>query len=186
MSVQPYDNTRLTATAETALLPVVLAVPLAGSVVAGTEAAVVVVKPATIVAVDPMTYGDPCTAFNTSFEHDVLLSVSHAGELAFWTPAVVDEKQVTWKCTGMVKTGKTSFTLVQCSAAKKTVLGTHPLFFRSYPCNLLHLSSRAKRCRPRAYNLGLQRVRVRVWSGISTVIRCFGSYQRPGLDGNTG
>jgi hypothetical protein len=58
---------------------------------------------------------------NDFSEHDALLSVSHEGELAFWT---LDENlKSPWRCTGNVKTGRTGFTRVSCSSAKKSALG---------------------------------------------------------------
>ena len=80
--------------------------------------------PAAILPVDPMTWGDPHKKGQEPVDHDILLSVSKDGELAFWRPTVVPKEQVTWKCTGVVKTGRTTFSLAQCSSAKKTVLGT--------------------------------------------------------------
>ncbi|KAF9015532.1 RAVE protein 1 C terminal-domain-containing protein [Cyathus striatus] len=51
-------------------------------------------------------------------EHDVLLSVSENGELAFWVP----EAHEGWRCTGQVRTGRTGFKKARCSSAKKTAL----------------------------------------------------------------
>ncbi|TCD69890.1 regulator of (H+)-ATPase in vacuolar membrane [Steccherinum ochraceum] len=74
-----------------------------------------------ILPVDPMTWGDPGSSEAEPAEHDVLLSVSQDGELSFWIPSN-GGKEVSWRCTGVVKTGRTSFSLAQCSSAKKTVL----------------------------------------------------------------
>lgn len=61
--------------------------------------------------------------------HDVLLSVSEEGELAFW---VLDEGIVNgdgadgtseWRCTGRVRTGRKGFRKARCSSAKKSALG---------------------------------------------------------------
>ena len=53
-------------------------------------------------------------------EHDVLLSVSEDGELAFWVPET--NGKMGWRCTGKVRTGRTGFRKVRCSSAKKTAL----------------------------------------------------------------
>ena len=53
-------------------------------------------------------------------EHDVLLSVSEDGELAFWVPET--NGKTGWRCTGKVRTGRTGFRKVRCSSAKKTAL----------------------------------------------------------------
>ncbi|KII93785.1 hypothetical protein PLICRDRAFT_101217 [Plicaturopsis crispa FD-325 SS-3] len=72
--------------------------------------------PKVIVPVDPMAW----SGHKTRTEHDVLLSVSEEGELAFWVPE--DEAQPDWRCTGKVRTGRTGFNMVRCSSAKKSVL----------------------------------------------------------------
>ena len=53
-------------------------------------------------------------------EHDVLLSVSEDGELAFWVPET--NGKTGWRCTGKVRTCRTGFRKVRCSSAKKTAL----------------------------------------------------------------
>ena len=53
-------------------------------------------------------------------EHDVLLSVSEDGELAFWVPET--NRKIGWRCTGKVRTYRTGFRKVRCSSAKKTAL----------------------------------------------------------------
>ncbi|OBZ78887.1 Regulator of V-ATPase in vacuolar membrane protein 1 [Grifola frondosa] len=67
--------------------------------------------PKLILPVDPMAwsghYGNGI--HSTSDAHDVLLSVSEEGELAFW-------------CTGRVRTGRTGLRMAGCSSAKKSVL----------------------------------------------------------------
>ncbi|KAF9029279.1 WD repeat-containing protein [Hymenopellis radicata] len=84
-------------------------------------------RPAMILPVDPMAWG-----LNHPWaEHDVLLSVSQAGKLAFWIPedSVVSgavngnsKHKPAWRCTGTVKTGRTSIKTARCSSAKKTAL----------------------------------------------------------------
>lgn len=71
-------------------------------------------------------------------EHDVLLSVSECGELAFWVPEAYasssgGDKRVNgnglrsaangWRCTGRVRTERKGFNRARCSSAKKTALG---------------------------------------------------------------
>lgn len=67
-------------------------------------------------------------------DHDVLLSVTECGELAFWVPEAYaglrGDKQVNgpgegtgWRCTGRVRTERTGFNRARCSSAKKTALG---------------------------------------------------------------
>jgi hypothetical protein len=83
--------------------------------------------PVFIVPVDQMAWSGP---LQTNLqEHDVLLSVTEDGELAFWVPE--DE---TWRCTGKVNTGRRGLRRVSCSSAKKTVLG---LFYLT-PLRLLY------------------------------------------------
>lgn len=57
-------------------------------------------------------------------EHDVLLSVSEEGELAFW---MLDESAESagnpWRCTERVRTGRKGFCRARCSSAKKSALG---------------------------------------------------------------
>ncbi|KAI0271408.1 WD repeat-containing protein [Gloeopeniophorella convolvens] len=67
-----------------------------------------------IIPVDPMGWTS-----SRDVEHDVLLSVSEEGELAFWVP---DENGKGWRRTGRVRTGKTNISMARCSSAKKTVL----------------------------------------------------------------
>ncbi|KIY45758.1 hypothetical protein FISHEDRAFT_66809 [Fistulina hepatica ATCC 64428] len=68
--------------------------------------------------VDPMAWGldHPWT------EHDVLLSVSTSGTLAFWVPEAATTHG--WRCTGTVRTGRTGIIKTRCSSAKKTALIT--------------------------------------------------------------
>lgn len=77
-------------------------------------------------------------------EHDVLLSVSECGELAFWVPQAYVNANVNgingtngqlngktshspggggWRCTGRVRTERKGFNRARCSSAKKTALG---------------------------------------------------------------
>lgn len=93
--------------------------------------------PKLILPVDPMAWvTDYHTgSYNNTQEHDVLLSISEDGELAFWVPGddmfangvrpsttnVVDSKP-NWRCTGRVRTGRRGFNRAACSSAKKSVL----------------------------------------------------------------
>ncbi|KAF8167749.1 RAVE protein 1 C terminal-domain-containing protein [Crassisporium funariophilum] len=72
--------------------------------------------PRFILPVDPMAWGHT----RDWTEHDVLLSVSEDGELAFWVPEVNSENG--WRVSGKVRTGRTGFRKVRCSSAKKTAL----------------------------------------------------------------
>jgi hypothetical protein len=72
--------------------------------------------PHLVLQVDPM-------AWRRSHDwstHDVLLSISGNGEIAFWVPEV--NAAYGWRCTRKVRTGRTGFRKVRCSSAKKTVL----------------------------------------------------------------
>lgn len=79
-------------------------------------------------------------------EHDVLLSISEDGELAFWVPqddilangvgsCYNDDTDVSvggWRCTGRVRTGRRGLARAACSSAKKSVLGAvqlHLIYF---------------------------------------------------------
>ncbi|KAL4242218.1 hypothetical protein ABKN59_001911 [Abortiporus biennis] len=77
--------------------------------------------PRMILPVDPMAWSGTYGLARSSVEHDVLLSVSEDGELAFWVP---DESsgEEGWRCTGRVKTGRSKLSLARCSSAKKSVL----------------------------------------------------------------
>jgi hypothetical protein len=70
--------------------------------------------PKMILPVDPMAWG----LRREWATHDVLLSVSEFGELAFWVP---DESSA-WRCTGSVKTHRVGISKARCSSAKKTAL----------------------------------------------------------------
>ncbi|KAJ7099614.1 RAVE protein 1 C terminal-domain-containing protein [Mycena crocata] len=72
--------------------------------------------PKMILPVDPMAWGLRRTWAN----HDVLLSVSELGELAFWVPDGSSPPE--WRCTGSVKTHRAGITKARCSSAKKTAL----------------------------------------------------------------
>lgn len=95
-----------------------------------------------ILPVDPMAWVGQyglSSAGSASQDHDVLLSVSEDGELAFWVPeghAVnapagpvnlesngITKTEAAWKCTGKVRTGRKGLTMARCSSAKKSVLG---------------------------------------------------------------
>lgn len=75
----------------------------------------------TLVPVDPMAWSFPNRQAITTSSHDALLSVSEDGALAFWIPDTTT-KVTNWKCTGRVRTGRTSILMAACSSAKKTVL----------------------------------------------------------------
>ncbi|KAF7339771.1 WD repeat protein [Mycena venus] len=70
--------------------------------------------PKMILPVDPMALG----LRREWTTHDVLLSVSALGELAFWVP----DDQTAWRCTGSVKTHRAGISKARCSSAKKTAL----------------------------------------------------------------
>ena len=95
-----------------------------------------------ILPVDPMAWVGQIGlgTRGASQEHDVLLSVSDDGELAFWVPGDDSSVQVkapnghsattlngagssAWTCTGKVRTGRKGLTIARCSSAKKSVLG---------------------------------------------------------------
>ncbi|KAL1738753.1 RAVE protein 1 C terminal-domain-containing protein, partial [Schizophyllum fasciatum] len=83
--------------------------------------------PALVRQVDPMAWGlgrawtgeHDVGAWT---EHDVLLSVSDAGDLAFWVPEAAGTHG--WRCTGAVRTGRRGIRKARCSSAKKTALIT--------------------------------------------------------------
>lgn len=75
-----------------------------------------------ILPVDPMAWTGPYLSGKKGMDHDVLLSVTAEGELAFWVPNDVSEGQG-WKCTGKVRTGRTGLKKARCSSAKKSALG---------------------------------------------------------------
>ena len=97
-------------------------------------------SPKMILPVDPMAWvGQLTSKSDATGDHDVLLSVSEDGELAFWIPENVLSKptgngdaratngvvraETVWKCTGQVKTGRKGITMASCSSAKKSSLG---------------------------------------------------------------
>jgi hypothetical protein len=74
--------------------------------------------PKMILPIDPMAWG-----FTQSWsQHDTLLSVSDAGELAFWIPEDGTSTGSGWRCTGKVRTGRAGIKMASCSSAKKTAL----------------------------------------------------------------
>lgn len=84
--------------------------------------------PRMIIRVDPMAWSYT-SAYEQTREHDVLLSISDEGVLAFWQ---LDENCLSgWTCTGQVRTGKVGSRLASCSSNKKSVLGE--LFFSVLP-----------------------------------------------------
>jgi hypothetical protein len=72
--------------------------------------------PRFILPVDPMAWGSP----RNWAERDVLLSISESGEITFWVPEANAGKG--WRCTRIVRTGRSGFRKVRCSSAKKTAL----------------------------------------------------------------
>ncbi|KAI0778601.1 WD repeat-containing protein [Trametes elegans] len=108
------------------------------------------VPPKLILPVDPMAWVGQLGSGTRGIAqtHDVLLSVSEEGELAFWIPEGslegppdraasngqvngvngADKPRgreghiVVWKCTGQVRTGRKGFSMARCSSAKKSVL----------------------------------------------------------------
>lgn len=80
--------------------------------------------PRFILPVDPMAWGSNVS----STQHDVLISISNEGELAFWipepeSPSTPESERGKWRCTGSVHTGRKDIRMARCSSAKKTVLG---------------------------------------------------------------
>ncbi|PCH33750.1 hypothetical protein WOLCODRAFT_129949 [Wolfiporia cocos MD-104 SS10] len=93
--------------------------------------------PKLILPVDPMAWSGSYAETRGAESHDVLLSVSEEGDLAFWVPSTSTSKQVKvngaitngnesqgrgWSCTGRVRTGRRGFSRAACSSAKKSVL----------------------------------------------------------------
>ncbi|KAL0951404.1 hypothetical protein HGRIS_008099 [Hohenbuehelia grisea] len=82
--------------------------------------------PQFIVPVDPMAWG-LAQGDSKWVQHDILLSISEDGELAFW---VTEENHggdkanglAGWRCTGRVRTGRRGVKRVCCSSAKKSGL----------------------------------------------------------------
>ncbi|KAJ7092570.1 WD repeat-containing protein [Mycena epipterygia] len=72
--------------------------------------------PMMILPVDPMAWG----MRREWATHDVLLSVSELGELAFWVPDEGSPPE--WRCTGSVRTHRAGISRARCSSAKKTAL----------------------------------------------------------------
>jgi hypothetical protein len=74
--------------------------------------------PRFILPVDPMAWGSP----RNWAERDVLLSISEGGVIAFWVPG---SNPNGWRCTRVVRTGRSGFRKVRCSSAKKTALSEY-------------------------------------------------------------
>ncbi|KAF9527801.1 RAVE protein 1 C terminal-domain-containing protein [Crepidotus variabilis] len=72
--------------------------------------------PRFILPVDPMAWGKA----HDWTTHDVLLSISEEGVIAFWVPEAKGRDG--WKKTSEVRTGRKGFRKVRCSSAKKTAL----------------------------------------------------------------
>jgi len=87
-----------------------------------------------ILPVDPMAWSGE----REWSEHDVLLSVSEEGELAFWTLDEEGNLNVgggsPWRCTGRVMTGRKGFSMARCSSAKKSALGTYDFYYYLILC----------------------------------------------------
>lgn len=77
--------------------------------------------PMIILPVDPMAWSLPYMATGQSI-HDVLLSISETGELAFWSFDEREESDTGWRCTGTVRTGRKNIRMARCSSAKKSAL----------------------------------------------------------------
>ena len=92
------------------------------------------VKPVAVLPVDPMEWAVR--------EKDLLLSVDEDGGLQFWVPDVqIDsnkrgrrgqqkEKDLAWRCTGSVNSGRKGLVKASCSSTKKSALGA--FFWISY------------------------------------------------------
>ena len=142
--------------------------------------------PKMILPVDPMAWVGQLGSeeHGGSEEHDVLLSVSEDGELAFWVPddaltTLIDavnedtprpanghaKHPATWKCTGKVRTGRKGLTMARCSSAKKSVLGLFDDYMHTV-CGSNNAFSCADSRRGRADYLGFEGVRVLAWDGV--------------------
>lgn len=99
--------------------------------------------PKMMIPVDPMAWCRSYSGTGSAELHDVLLSMSDEGELAFWVPEQADlftgnivrkvngingsgsrVKGNGWRCTGRVRTGRSGLSKAACSSAKKSVLST--------------------------------------------------------------
>ncbi|KAI0963718.1 hypothetical protein AcW1_000718 [Taiwanofungus camphoratus] len=97
--------------------------------------------PKMMIPVDPMAWCRSYSGTGSAELHDVLLSMSDEGELAFWVPEQADlftgnivrkvngingsgsrVKGNGWRCTGRVRTGRSGLSKAACSSAKKSVL----------------------------------------------------------------
>lgn len=74
-----------------------------------------------IIPVDPMAWSYS-KGIRREQRHDVLLSISEDGDLAFWA-FDNDDRHCEWVCSGLVRTGRSGYRLARCSSAKKTALG---------------------------------------------------------------
>jgi rabconnectin-3a len=88
--------------------------------------------PRFILPVDSMAWGSHAP----STQHDVLVSISTEGELAFWIPVpetstTLESDRGKWQCTGLVHTSRKDIRMARCSSAKKTVLGRLKSWFSS-------------------------------------------------------
>lgn len=123
-----------------------------------------------VLPVDPMAWSAGPTAENKNQwgqPHDVLLSVSEEGELAFW---VFDEGVGTsgsqWRCTGRVRTGRRGFSRARCSSSKKSALGMpFPILASEFLLTSFICSCSGTR-RRRAYYLGFKGIGVCFWAGV--------------------
>ncbi|KAJ3552447.1 hypothetical protein NM688_g4146 [Phlebia brevispora] len=77
-----------------------------------------------IIPVDPMGWTSSYSRDTHPANHDVLLSVSEDGELAFWIPER-NKGTIKWRCTSRVNTGRKDIRMAACSSAKKSVLITN-------------------------------------------------------------
>lgn len=120
--------------------------------------------PKMILPVDPMAWG----LRGHWAAHDVLLSVSEHGELAFWVPD--ENSPAEWRCTGSVKTHRAEISRARCSSAKKTALSYFSLlFFRVLRLICVGLSLSWARGRRIDY-LGLEGVGVCLRPRISRIL----------------
>lgn len=127
-----------------------------------------------ILPVDPMAWsaGNETLPRPGTELHDMLLSVSEEGELAFWIleeglPSQNQDSGASkWRCTGRVRTGRKGFNRAKCSSAKKSALGNKVCFEMMKTMLTLRCNSRAWSWRRRAHHLGFKGIRVCLGHGV--------------------
>ncbi|KAI1793966.1 RAVE protein 1 C terminal-domain-containing protein [Ganoderma leucocontextum] len=129
----------VTASQTVLLISATLSGPSPSLMLVSQHALPLAAPPKMVLPVDPMAWvGQLASKSDAMAGHDVLLSVSEDGELAFWIPEnvlfistangdarvtnSVAKAETVWKCTGKVRTGKKGITMASCSSAKKSCL----------------------------------------------------------------